>query len=77
MPGTLGVIGAGVIGLELGSLWRRLGAKVVILEALEEFLYMADAEIAREARRCLQRQALTSVLAPRSPARRPTAMPSL
>ena len=58
VPGTLGVIGAGVIGLELGSLWRRLGAKVVILEALEEFLHMADAEIAREARRCLQRQGL-------------------
>ena len=42
VPKRLGVIGAGVIGLELGSVWRRLGAEVVVLEALEQFLCMAD-----------------------------------
>jgi dihydrolipoamide dehydrogenase len=51
VPKRLGVIGAGVIGLELGSVWRRLGAEVVVLEALEQFLYMADQQVAREALR--------------------------
>ncbi len=49
VPERLGVIGAGVIGLELGSVWRRLGSKVKILEALPEFLGAADKDIAREA----------------------------
>lgn len=49
VPKRLGVIGAGVIGLELGSVWRRLGAEVVLLEAQEEFLTMVDERIAREA----------------------------
>ena len=49
VPSRLGVIGAGVIGLELGSVWRRLGAKVVILEALPTFLGVADDSIAKEA----------------------------
>jgi dihydrolipoamide dehydrogenase len=49
VPPRLGVIGAGVIGLELGSVWRRLGSKVVILEALPNFLPAADEAIAREA----------------------------
>jgi dihydrolipoamide dehydrogenase len=49
VPKRLGVIGAGVIGLELGSVWRRLGAEVVVLEALEQFLYMADGQVAKEA----------------------------
>jgi dihydrolipoamide dehydrogenase len=49
VPKRLGVIGAGVIGLELGSVWRRLGAEVVVLEALEQFLFMADQQVAREA----------------------------
>jgi len=49
VPQRLGVIGAGVIGLELGSVWRRLGAKVKILEALPAFLGAADEAIAREA----------------------------
>jgi len=49
VPSRLGVIGAGVIGLELGSVWRRLGAEVVVLEALEDFLFMADGQVAREA----------------------------
>ena len=51
VPKRLGVIGAGVIGLELGSVWRRLGAEVIVLEALEQFLYMADGQLAREALR--------------------------
>ena len=49
VPKRLGVIGAGVIGLELGSVWKRLGAEVTILEALPEFLAAADAAVAREA----------------------------
>ncbi|MEH6551122.1 MAG: dihydrolipoyl dehydrogenase [Pseudomonadales bacterium] len=48
-PQRLGVIGAGVIGLELGSVWARLGSKVVVLEALESFLAMADGAISKEA----------------------------
>jgi dihydrolipoamide dehydrogenase len=49
VPKRLGVIGAGVIGLELGSVWRRLGSEVVTLEALPDFLPMADQALAREA----------------------------
>src|SRR5690606_21648782 len=49
VPKRLGVIGAGVIGLELGSVWRRLGAEVVILEALDTFLPAAAGAVAREA----------------------------
>ena len=51
IPKRLGVIGAGVIGLELGSVWRRLGADVVVLEALNSFLPMADQQVAKEAAR--------------------------
>ena len=58
VPKRLGVVGAGVVGLELGSVWQRLGAEVVILEALEEFLYMADEQIARDALRHFRRQGL-------------------
>lgn len=49
VPARLGVIGAGVIGLELGSVWSRLGSKVVLLEALEQFLPMMDGQIAKDA----------------------------
>jgi dihydrolipoamide dehydrogenase len=49
IPKRLGVIGAGVIGLELGSVWKRLGAEVTILEALPDFLAAADAAVAKEA----------------------------
>jgi dihydrolipoamide dehydrogenase len=49
VPKRLGVIGAGVIGLELGSVWRRLGSEVVMLEALPDFLPTADQQLAREA----------------------------
>jgi dihydrolipoamide dehydrogenase len=58
VPKRLGVIGAGVIGLELGSVWRRLGSEVVILEALDTFLPMADQQIAKEALRHLKKQRL-------------------
>ena len=51
VPKRLCVIGAGVIGLELGSVWRRLGAQVVVLEALETLLPMADQQVAVEAAR--------------------------
>ncbi|MCU0937741.1 MAG: dihydrolipoyl dehydrogenase [Burkholderiaceae bacterium] len=57
-PKKLGVIGAGVIGLEMGSVWRRLGAEVTILEALPAFLGAADAQIAKEAAKAFAKQGL-------------------
>jgi dihydrolipoamide dehydrogenase len=58
IPKRLGVIGAGVIGLELGSVWRRLGSEVVVLEALPQFLAITDQQLAKEALRQLTRQGL-------------------
>lgn len=58
VPKRLGVIGAGVIGLELGSVWRRLGSEVVIYEAMPEFLATADKDIAKEAAKLLKKQGL-------------------
>jgi len=58
VPKKLGVIGAGVIGLEMGSVWRRLGAEVTLLEALPDFLAAADAQIAREAMKAFTKQGL-------------------
>jgi dihydrolipoamide dehydrogenase len=58
VPKTLGVVGAGVIGLEMGSVWRRLGAKVTVLEALPAFLGAADDAIAKEAKRAFTKQGL-------------------
>jgi dihydrolipoamide dehydrogenase len=58
VPTRLGVIGAGVIGLELGSVWRRLGSEVTVLEALEQFLPMVDQTIAKEAQRHFKKQGL-------------------
>lgn len=58
VPKRLGVIGGGVIGLELGSVWRRLGADVVVLEAQKEFLSVCDRQIAREALRSFRAQGL-------------------
>jgi dihydrolipoamide dehydrogenase len=58
VPKKLGVIGAGVIGLELGSVWRRLGAEVIVLEALDKFLPMADSAVSKEALRHFQKQGL-------------------
>jgi dihydrolipoamide dehydrogenase len=58
VPARLGVIGAGVIGLELGSVWRRLGSEVTVLEATQQFLPIADETIAKEAQRHFKKQGL-------------------
>jgi dihydrolipoamide dehydrogenase len=58
VPRRLGVIGAGVVGLELGSVWRRLGAEVTLLEVLPAFLPGADEQVAREAFKQFTRQGL-------------------
>jgi dihydrolipoamide dehydrogenase len=58
VPKTLGVIGSGVIGLEMGSVWRRLGAQVTILEAMPSFLGAADESIAKEAAKAFAKQNL-------------------
>ena len=58
VPETLGVIGAGVIGLELGSVWARLGSKVTVIEAMDDFLFMADKEIAKETLKDFKKQGL-------------------
>lgn len=58
VPKRLGVIGAGVIGLELGSVWSRLGAEVTVLEAMDDFLPAVDRQIAKEARKILAKQGL-------------------
>lgn len=58
VPKTLGVIGSGVIGLELGSVWRRLGADVTILEGLPTFLGAVDEQIAKEAKKAFDKQGL-------------------
>src|SRR5262249_30130345 len=54
----VGVIGAGIIGLEMGSVWRRLGAEVTILEALPSFLPIADETVAKEAAKVFAKQGL-------------------
>ncbi|WP_416761472.1 dihydrolipoyl dehydrogenase [Roseateles sp. So40a] len=58
VPKKLGVIGSGVIGLEMGSVWRRLGAEVTILEALPAFLGAADESVAKEAAKVFKKQGL-------------------
>ncbi|WP_188151148.1 dihydrolipoyl dehydrogenase [Teredinibacter waterburyi] len=58
VPNRVGVIGAGVIGLELGSVWTRLGSKVVLLEAMETFLAIMDQQIAKEANKIYKKQGL-------------------
>lgn len=58
VPKRLGVIGAGVIGLELGSVWNRCGSEVVVLEALEDFLPMMDQQIAKDAAKIFKKQGL-------------------
>ncbi len=58
VPKRLGVVGAGVIGLEMGSVWRRLGASVTVLEALPAFLGAADESVAKEARKLFAKQGL-------------------
>lgn len=58
VPGRLGIIGAGVIGLELGSVWKRLGSEVILLEAMDVFLSIVDKQIAKEANKILGKQGL-------------------
>jgi dihydrolipoamide dehydrogenase len=58
VPKKLGVIGAGVIGLELGSVWRRLGSEVTVLEAMPSFLTAADGAVAKEAKKLFEKQGL-------------------
>ncbi|SMP74135.1 dihydrolipoyl dehydrogenase [Noviherbaspirillum suwonense] len=59
VPKKLGVIGAGVIGLEMGSVWRRLGAEVTVLEALPTFLGAVDQQVAKEAHKLFTKQGLS------------------
>lgn len=65
VPKRLGVIGAGVIGLELGSVWARLGAEVTVLEAMDKFLPAMDEQVAKEALKVLTKQGLTIKLGAR------------
>jgi len=65
VPKRLGIIGAGVIGLELGSVWSRLGAEVTILEAQDTFLPAVDQQIAKEALKHLKKQGLNIILGAR------------
>jgi dihydrolipoamide dehydrogenase len=58
VPKKLGVIGSGVIGLEMGSVWRRLGAEVTVLEGLPTFLGAVDEQIAKEAKKAFDKQGL-------------------
>ena len=58
VPKKLGIIGAGVIGLELGSVWSRLGSEVTVLEAMDEFLPMADKRIAKDVLKEFNKQGL-------------------
>ncbi|MFO1324054.1 MAG: dihydrolipoyl dehydrogenase [Burkholderiales bacterium] len=58
VPKRLGVVGAGVIGLEMGSVWRRLGATVTVLEALPAFLGVVDVSVAKEAQKLFTKQGL-------------------
>ena len=58
VPKSLAVIGAGVIGLEMGSVWRRLGAQVTVLEAMPDFLAAADQDVAKEAQKIFTKQGL-------------------
>ena len=64
-PKRLGVIGAGIIGLELGSVWARLGSEVTVLEALDEFLPAVDKQLAKEALKMLTKQGLNIKLGAR------------
>ena len=65
VPKRLGVIGAGVIGLELGSVWSRLGAEVTVIEALDKFLPAADEQLSKEALKIYTKQGLKVLLGAR------------
>ena len=58
VPARLGIIGAGVIGIELGSVWNRLGSEVVVLEAMDDFLPLVDQQIAKEAHKQFKKQGM-------------------
>jgi dihydrolipoamide dehydrogenase len=58
VPKKLAIIGAGVIGLEMGSVWRRLGSEVTVLEAMPDFLSVADVDVAKEAAKVFAKQGL-------------------
>jgi len=58
VPKTLGVVGAGVIGLELGSVWSRLGAEVTVIEAMDDLLFFADRDVGKQAARAFKQQGL-------------------
>lgn len=58
VPAKLGLIGAGVIGLEMGSVWRRLGTEVTVLEGMDKFLPVVDEQIAKEAKKAFDKQGL-------------------
>ena len=58
VPKRMGVIGAGVIGLEIGSVWARLGAQVTVIEAMDDFLFIADRDVARTAAKEFKKQGL-------------------
>ena len=71
VPGKLGIIGAGIIGLELGSVWSRLGAEVTLLETIETLLPMTDKQISREAGKQFKKQGLDVQLGARVLAAKP------
>ena len=58
VPKSLGIVGAGIIGLELGSVWSRLGSKVTVIEAMDTFLPMADPDIAKDSMKEFKKQGL-------------------
>lgn len=58
VPEKLGVVGGGVIGLELGSVWSRLGSEVTVIEAMDDFLFMADRDVAKTAAKDFKQQGL-------------------
>ena len=58
VPKRLGIIGAGVIGLEMGTVWQRLGSDVVVLEAMDTFLSLADKDLSKEAAKLLKKQGM-------------------
>ena len=70
VPQKLLIVGAGIIGLELGSVWRRLGAEVTIVEFLDHILPGIDGEIAKQFHRLLQKQGLAFKLSSKVTARR-------
>jgi len=71
VPRRLGVVGAGVIGLELGSVWSRLGSEVTVLEAMDDFLFMADRDVAKVTAKEFKQQGLDIKLGAKVSAAKP------